>query len=49
MFYEEKVEDGAWFFRNTPDGKWRPFTTEMLQEKITELQSKLDELCQTST
>ena len=37
MYYEEKCEHGVWYFRGTPDGEWREFSKQMLQEKIFDL------------
>lgn len=37
MFYEEKLENGQWWYRTKPEGDWYPFTTSMYVQKISDL------------
>jgi len=37
MYYEEKCEDGSWFWRGTPDGKWERLSYLMLEEKLNQV------------
>jgi hypothetical protein len=41
MYYKEKCENGYWFFKHTLNGEWQPFTVEMLNKKIMQLENEL--------
>ena len=44
MHYEEKCENGHWYWRGTPDGAWLPFTVEMLEQKAIRAEKMLKAL-----
>jgi hypothetical protein len=47
VFYEEKLIDGVWYWRTSPDGEWILFTQEKyiakLEREITSLREQLKE------
>lgn len=47
MYYEERIIDGRWMYRTTPNGEWRRMDSEMLMEKWNNLRaafSRIDEI-----
>lgn len=45
MYYDEKLIDGIWHWRGTPDGEWRPMTPEMLNRRMVEMRDEHAESC----
>lgn len=43
MYYKEKFENGKWYIKSTPNGKWHEMVGSMLREKLTSLYSDLKE------
>ena len=41
MYYEEKLIDGIWMWRNTPKGTWVKMSSSKLHTKITELENTI--------
>lgn len=44
MYYEEKLINGIWCFRLSPNGTFRQMSIEKLSEKISELKDKVNYL-----
>ena len=44
MYYQEICHNGFWFYRTSPNGKWKKFTAKMLCDKIVNLQKQIEEL-----
>lgn len=46
MYYKEKLIEGVWCFKSTPNGEWIPMSikqlTHRLNERIAHLESSLD-------
>ena len=41
MYYEEKYEDGKWYYRNLPDGRWWEMSYKELAENYNRLKKLL--------
>lgn len=41
MYYEEKYDNGVWYWRGTPDGEWIEMGARMLSEKLAAAQREL--------
>ena len=44
MYYEEKMINGLWCWRDDPDGEWIPFTQEQLSRLVESLNEKIRRL-----
>lgn len=44
MFYQEKIIDGFWHMKSTPDGKWRRFNEQNYISKILRLEKEIKNL-----
>ena len=44
MYYEEKIIDGALYWRGLPDGRWCPFTREKLFTRFLETKTENERL-----
>jgi len=44
MYYEEREINGFLHWRGLPDGDWQPFTKEMLQTRINEMEDRIADL-----
>lgn len=44
MYYEEKLIEGVWYWRGTPNGEWTQFSSQKLHAKIASLESIIDSL-----
>jgi len=44
MYYEERVIQSFLHWRGLPDADWRPFTNEMLQTRINEMEDRIADL-----
>lgn len=44
MYFEEKLIDGWWYFRGTPDGDWRRMTAEQLNSRLTDYRREVEKL-----
>ena len=45
MYYEEKFEDGFWWWRGTPNGNWEKFSEAKLYHKLAESRRLAIEEC----
>jgi len=41
MYYDERLIDGIWMWRGTPDGEWEPMDSRKLHNKINDLEIQL--------
>lgn len=44
MYYAEQYINGNLHYKTTPDDEWTPFTIEMLNKRILELEDKIFDL-----
>ncbi len=44
MYYEEKLINGVWHFRGTPTGNWEIMSNEMINRKLTDAKTELNNL-----
>ncbi len=44
MYYKEQLINGIWHYKLTPNGEWKPFSTEQLNNKITELKANIESI-----
>jgi hypothetical protein len=44
MYYDEKLIDGVWYYKNMPNAKWQPMSIFKLTNKIKRMQTELGKL-----
>ncbi len=49
MHYREGIIDGRWHFKEHPEGKWIPMSTEMLIDRINDCRQEMKEAAANTT
>lgn len=44
MYFEEKLIDGWWYWRGTPDGDWQRMTAEQLNSRLKDYYREVEKL-----